>query len=134
MADEQRLPYHRRYRPVTLKEYIGNEKIKKTALKALEGDSKPQVILLYGDSGCGKTTFARLLAKEYSCTDRDKDLGACNVCHSCKAIDEYITTGSVDGLFNIKEVNMSDQNGKNSLNWVLEDMQLKQQMRYKMQC
>ena len=48
------LAYHRKYRPTTIKQYIGNEKLKQTALAALKGDKRPQVILLSGDSGCGK--------------------------------------------------------------------------------
>lgn len=70
------------------------------------------------------TTMARLLAKEYSCYDRDEEMGACGVCSSCTAIDEYITTGATDMLMNIKEVNVSDQSGKNDLNDILEDMQI----------
>lgn len=70
------------------------------------------------------TTMARLLAKEYSCFDRDEEMGACGVCSSCTAIDEYITTGATDMLMNIKEVNVSDQSGKNDLNDILEDMQI----------
>lgn len=70
------------------------------------------------------TTMARLLAKEYSCYDRDEETGACGVCSSCTAIDEYITTGATDMLMNIKEVNVSDQSGKNDLNDILEDMQI----------
>ena len=53
MADEN-LPFHRKYRPNTLARYIGNEKLKETAMKALQSGKRPQVILLWGDSGCGK--------------------------------------------------------------------------------
>ena len=71
MDNEQSLAYHRKYRPKTLSEYIGNEKLKKSVTKALESDKKPQVILLSGPAGTGKTTMARLLAKEYLCENRD---------------------------------------------------------------
>ena len=35
MADIDNLPYHRKYRPNTLSGYIGNQKLKDTAMKAL---------------------------------------------------------------------------------------------------
>lgn len=56
MSEEQgALPYHRKYRPVNIQSYVGNEKIKKSAMKALRGDKKPQVILMQGHAGCGTT-------------------------------------------------------------------------------
>lgn len=124
MAEEQKLPYHRLYRPVSFDEYLGNSQLKTTLFSTLKKDPKPQVILLYGDSGCGKTSMARLIAQEYSCEHRDLEKGACGICPSCSTIREYIRTGDSGILGNIKEVNVSDQNGKNSLNWVLEDMQI----------
>lgn len=124
MADMENLSFHRKYRPTTMMKYIGNAKLKETARKAINSPRKPQVVLMYGDSGCGKTTFARLLAKEYCCENRDPELGACGVCPSCQAIDEYITTGDTSLLTTIQEINVSQENGKNSLNYVLEDMQM----------
>lgn len=123
MADDiESLPFHRKYRPNTLAGYIGNQKIKETALKALSSDKKPQVILLWGSSGCGKTTFARLLAKEYSCEDRDPVTGACNVCYNCQTINDYIATGDTGMLQNIQEIDITEQSGKRDLTAVLNDM------------
>lgn len=122
--DLENLPYHRKYRPNTLARYIGNEKLKETAMKALSSGKRPQVILLWGDSGCGKTTFARLLAKEYSCLDRDESLGACGQCINCQTIDDYIATGDTSILTNIQEIDITDQSGKKDLDAVLADMEL----------
>lgn len=68
------------------------------------------------------TTFARLLAKEYSCENRDDELGACGQCPSCQVIEEYITTGDTSVLTNIRELNIADQSGKRDLDDTFEDM------------
>ena len=120
----QSTDFSRQYRPDTFSRYIGNDRVKGTVMKALRSGNRPQVILLWGDSGCGKTTLARLLAKEYSCENRDEDMGACGQCVNCQAISEYITTGDTDILSNIQEINIADQSGKRDLDDVLEDMQI----------
>ena len=68
------------------------------------------------------TTFARLLAKEYSCFERDDVTGACNHCSNCEAINDYIATGDTSLLTNVQEIDITDQSGKRDLNAVLEDM------------
>lgn len=122
MAGTERLSYPRKYRPSTIKGYIGNEKLKETVMSAVKSDNKPQSILLYGNSGCGKTTMARIIAKEYNCESPNEN-GACGVCVSCMAMDEYITTGSTDNIANIKEIDVGST-GKTEVDAMLADLDI----------
>lgn len=121
--DTNNLPYHRKYRPQAMIGYLGNTKVKETLMSVLkEGNKRPQTILLQGESGCGKTSLARLIAKEYSCTGRNSATGACGVCENCKALSSYIVSGDTSNLVNVHEVDIADQSGKNDLSDILEDM------------
>lgn len=95
--------YHRKYRSRTLNEYIGNEKLKLLVADLLNNPTRPQLILLQGYSGCGKTTMARLLAKEYNCLNRDEKTGACGECENCRAFDDYISSGEAGNVMNLHE-------------------------------
>lgn len=105
--------YHRAYRPISMNEFIGNDKMKESVHARLEKGIRPQTILLQGSTGCGKTTFARLLAKEYSCEAWTSEKGACGECDSCKTIENYILTGDTDSLLNVEELNASQERGVN---------------------
>lgn len=124
MADIESLPFHRKYRPNTFKGYIGNQKLKDTMMSALAKGVRPQSILLWGDSGCGKTTMARLLAKEYECYNRDPEQGACEICPNCVTINEYIATGDTSMLSSIKEIDIGENSGKNDIDSVLADVEI----------
>lgn len=120
MADE--ISFARKYRPKSLKGYIGNQEVKETVQRYLK-NGRPQTILLTGNSGCGKTTLARIILREYMCQDRDDDNGACGECFSCQAFDEYIETGKTDMLPDIYEIDASDTSGKKDIDAMLSGME-----------
>lgn len=122
MAEEVSLALHRKYRPYNLNGYLGNAENKKKIVQALKSENKPQVIMLSGASGCGKTTLARIIAKEYTCPHREATNCSCNVCEYCKSAINFIRTGVRDSYSNIKEIDITEQSGKNDLADVLEDM------------
>lgn len=58
---------YRKYRPSTLDEMVGNEATIKSLKAELENGS--HVFLFTGPAGCGKTTLARIIAKEVGAGD-----------------------------------------------------------------
>ena len=63
---------YQKYRPKSLDQIKGN---KETVLKLQNMLSKkesfPHAVLLYGETGCGKTTIARIIANELGCIGSD---------------------------------------------------------------
>ena len=119
MATDQKMSYARRYRPLKMSEYIGNEGVKDT-LKRYLTSKKPQSILLSGNTGCGKTTIARLIVKEYLCENWTAENGSCGVCDTCQSVDEYIKTGNTEMLFDVIEIDNGEKSGKRDIDYVLE--------------
>lgn len=119
---EERISYARLYRPSSLNGYIGNQGVKETVKRYLK-NGRPQSYLLKGASGCGKTTLARIIAKEYFCENRDDEEGACNECLTCELFNEYIKTGKTDQLPDVYEIDASDKSGKREIDNMLNSME-----------
>lgn len=75
----------RKYRPKTIDEFHGNAHLKRT----LKNATIPSQALFYGEAGCGKTTLARIFAKQLKCSDFD-----------LKEID----TGDFRGIDTVREI------------------------------
>lgn len=58
----EKMELYRKYRPATLEDMVGNEATIKSLKKEMENGS--HVFLMTGPAGCGKTTLARIMAKE----------------------------------------------------------------------
>lgn len=119
---EERISFARQYRPNSLNGYIGNQSVKETVKRYLK-NGRPQSYLLRGASGCGKTTLARIIAKEYFCENRDEETGSCNECMMCELFNEYIRTGKTDELADVYEVDASDKSGKKEIDNMLNSME-----------
>lgn len=61
--------------------FLGNKEVKELFSDAFDADRFPHAIVLQGEDGTGKRTFAGLLAKALVC--RDKKSAPCGVCPSC---------------------------------------------------
>lgn len=58
----EKMELYRKYRPNSLDEMVGNESTIKSLKKEMENGS--HTFLMTGPAGCGKTTLARIMAKE----------------------------------------------------------------------
>lgn len=73
------------YRPKSIHELVGQDHIV-TQIKGMFKSGKfSQTILLHGDSGCGKTTTARIIARTLMCKNLSDDLRPCGECMACAA-------------------------------------------------
>lgn len=117
---DNNLTFARKYRPKTMEDYMGDA-IKKT-VKARFSDPKhyPQVLLFHGSRGTGKTSMARLLAKEYHCQNKNENGFACGECWACKEIeDSLISEGNqIEG---VQELDIATDGGKGAIEEMLQD-------------
>lgn len=75
----------RKYRPRDFDEVVGQDVVIKSLERFFESNSLPHCLLLSGESGCGKTTIARIVANKLGC--RDSDFVELNCAGESRGID-----------------------------------------------
>lgn len=117
-----------RHRPNQLSEMFGNENAI-ASLKSLLQKKKnfPSAVLIYGPTGCGKTTLARIIKKELGCSDEDfTELNTANTrgIDTVREIIENSNYSTFSGgvkIYLIDECQKLTNDAQNALLKVLED-------------
>ena len=71
-----------------LDQFYQNDKPKQTLVNFITDGRLPHTVLLEGEDGCGKTTFARMMAAAVLCRQPDVAQRPCGECRNCRLILE----------------------------------------------
>ena len=118
---------YRKYRPQSFAEALGQEHIVKALQEALKGGNITHAYLFYGSRGTGKTTFARILAREIGCLPEDLyeiDAASNRGIDEIRALRESVKTlpfRSPYKVYIIDEVHMLTKDAFNALLKTLEE-------------
>ena len=78
---------YNKYRPKQLDDVIGQDTTIIDLKKRFKDRKIPQVVLLSGMTGVGKTTLQRIIGKALVCSDLDSEGNSCDKCNTCNAIN-----------------------------------------------
>tara|TARA_Y100000296_G_C5174678_1_gene259392 strand:+ start:2723 stop:3631 length:909 start_codon:yes stop_codon:yes gene_type:complete len=119
---------HTQYRPKDFDEVIGNRQIVRSLESLFEhGKLSAHVFLFHGASGCGKTTFARIIANKLECSPTDfieinagNNRGIDTAREILKTVHYLPTQGDYKVIL-FDEVHQATKDFQNALLKVLED-------------
>jgi len=80
------MSFYNRYRPTQFNDVLGQEQVTKILKNQALTGSYHHAYLLFGASGTGKTTTARILAMCLNCQDLNGNGEPCQSCQSCRAV------------------------------------------------
>ena len=122
---EQYVVSARKYRPSEFDAVVGQEALTTTLKKAIISGKLAHAYLFCGPRGVGKTTCARIFAKNINCLHPTESGEACNECESCRAFNEQRS-------MNIYEMDAASNNSVEEMRQLTEIVRIPPQVgRYK---
>jgi len=89
-----------KYRPRNIADYWQSDDPGLNAINVvLKSGELPQLLILLGELGCGKTSLARTIARRFLCVNPETSIGnPCGKCEGCKELnDAWCGTIATDG-------------------------------------
>jgi DNA polymerase-3 subunit gamma/tau len=116
-----------KYRPKLFKDLIGQDHIVSNLQAMIDTRKIHQSILFFGQSGNGKTSAARVLARYLNCQDLQKDEDGhsfpCGKCDSC--------TANMENHPDVLELNIAATGGKDDVKMLVRNAQLSPSFNFK---
>jgi len=117
---------YRKIRPTNWSEVVGNKANIQQLQNFVNNEERPHTYLFVGDSGCGKTTIARIFAKELGANDlsiHEIDCADTRGIDAARAIKEQMRYKQIGGktVYIIDEVHKATVDWQNAMLKALED-------------
>ncbi len=106
-----------RYKPHTFDEIVGQYSTIKSIRKAVTLKNSSKCYLFYGESGCGKSSLAYVMALALNCLKPSKNGNPCCKCDNCLNIMK-------GKLVDYREINAAEAKGINEVRTIIEDLKL----------
>jgi DNA polymerase III gamma/tau subunit len=113
-----------RHRPQTFEQITGHQEAIAPLQRVLESNGRPHAYLLTGPSGVGKTTIARIIARQFNSEVIEVDAASNNGVDAMRLLIDlghYMAPGAQTRLIILDECHMLSRNAWNALLKVLEE-------------
>lgn len=110
-----------KYRPATFDTVVGQTSLVTTLRNAIKTGQISHAYLFCGPRGVGKTTTARIFAKNINCLHPTANGDACGECESCKAFEEKRS-------LNIHELDAASNNSVEDIRQLIEQVRIPPQI------